>query len=123
MNCRGVRGATTATENSEHAIITATRELLERMVAVNGIQLDDIASIIFTVTPDLNAAHPARAARELGWRYIPLMCVQEMKVKNSLHRCIRILLLWNTDLPARAIHHVYLRGASVLRPDLVKEEQ
>ena len=123
MNCRGVRGATTATENSERAIITATRELLEQMVAVNGIQLDDVASIIFTVTADLDAAHPARAARELGWRYIPLMCVQEMEVVNSLRRCIRVLLLWNTELPAREIHHVYLRGASVLRPDLIKEEQ
>ncbi len=122
MNCRGVRGATTAAENSERSIVVATRELLERMVALNGINSDDIASIIFTTTRDLDAAYPAQAARELGWKYIPLMCVQEMAVADSLARCIRVLILWNTERPVRDIQHVYLGEASVLRPDLTKEE-
>ncbi len=122
MKCRGVRGATTATENSGEEIVAATRELLERMAAINGIAVDDIASVIFTVTPDLDTAYPARAAREMGWAHTPLLCLQEMRVAGSLPSCIRVLVLWNTDLPAPAIRHVYLREASILRPDLTKEE-
>ena len=121
MSCRGVRGATSVEENNRHAIIAATRELLERMIAANGIMIEDIASVIFTTTNDLDAAYPARAAREMGWTEIPLSCVQEMTVVGGLSRCVRVLLLWNTETPMHAINHVYLRRASILRPDLAKE--
>ena len=122
MNCRGMRGATTVGENSERAIIAATQTLLERMVSANSIATENIASVIFTTTPDLDAAYPARAARDLGWTDTPLLGMQEIDVPDSLPRCVRVLILWNTDLPVDQITHVYLGAAAVLRPDLVREE-
>ena len=83
-----------------------------------GLEPADLASAMFTLTPDLQAVHPARAARDLGWDQVPLMCAVEIAVPGSLPRCIRILLHWNTDLPQSAIHHVYLHAAIALRPDL-----
>ena len=123
MSCRGMRGATTVGENSERAIIAATRTLLERMVSANGIATKDIASVIFTTTPDLDAAYPARAARDLGWTDTPLLGAQEIDVPNSLPRCVRVLILWNTDRSIDQITHVYLGAAAALRPDLVREEE
>ena len=118
MGCRGIRGAITVEADSADAIVTATRELLVGMVAANGVVVADIASAIFTVTPDLTAAFPARAARELGWRHVPLLDAQEVPVPGSLPRCIRVLLLWNTERPQEEIRHVYLGEAESLRPDL-----
>jgi chorismate mutase len=121
MTVRGIRGATSVDVNDAEPIIAATRELLERIVAANGLATEDVASVIFTATSDLDAAYPARAAREMGWVHVPLLCMQEMAVVGSLPRCIRVLVLWNTDRPAGQIRHVYLRRARALRPDLVKE--
>jgi chorismate mutase len=121
MACRGIRGAITVEVNDPGAIIVATRELLERIVFANGLLAEDIASVIFTATPDLDAVHPARAAREMGWVSTPLLCMQEMAVKDSLPRCIRVLVLWNTELPSEQVRHVYLGGARALRPDLTEE--
>jgi chorismate mutase len=121
MTIRGIRGATSVDVNDAEPIIAATRELLERIVAANGLATEDVASVIFTATSDLDAAYPARAAREMGWVHVPLLCMQEMAVVGSLPRCIRVLVLWNTDRPAGQIRHVYLRRACALRPDLVKE--
>lgn len=123
MNCHGIRGATSVEANDSRAIIAATRELLEQMVAANDLVIEDVASVIFTTTNDLDADYPARAAREMGWDNIPLLCLQEMAVANSVPRCIRILILWNTDRTLDQIKHVYLRRASILRPDLAKEEK
>lgn len=121
MTTRGIRGAITAENNSPHAILHATRTLLTEILDANPALLaDDIASILFTVTTDLNAAHPAQAARHLGWTHVPLMCFQEIPVPNSLPHCIRVLIHWNTDLSQYAINHVYLGAAIALRPDLVK---
>ena len=83
--------------------------------------MDDIASVTFTATPDLTATSPARAAREMGWVQVPMLCMQEMDVAGSLPRCIRILVLWNTSLSQQSIRHVYLGEALALRPDLVEE--
>jgi len=121
MNCRGIRGATGVEVNEAGVLIAATRELLERIVAANGLSVEDVASVIFTATPDLDAAYPARAAREMGWVHTPLLCVQEMAVAGSLPRCIRVLVHWNTDLPPERIRHVYLGGARALRPDWARE--
>ncbi|MBN1661142.1 MAG: chorismate mutase [Anaerolineae bacterium] len=118
MPCRGVRGATTVDADSAEEIMAATRELLEQMVAVNGIDLADVASVIFTATPDLAAAFPARAAREMGWDRVPLLDAIEIPVPGSLPRCVRVLIHWNTDLAQAEVRHVYLRGTAVLRPDL-----
>jgi chorismate mutase len=121
MACRGIRGATGVDANDAGAIISATRELLERIVSANDLPVQDVASVTFSATPDLDAACPARAAREMGWVNTPLLCVQEMAVVGSLPRCVRVLVLWNTDLPPDRVRHVYLGRARVLRPDLVEE--
>lgn len=122
IRCRGIRGATTVDTDSAAAIVAATGELLERIVTENEVNASDIASALFTLTPDLTGAFPARAARELGWLHVPLLDAQEIPVPGSLRRCIRVLIHWNTDRSQREIRHVYLRGATQLRPDLVKEE-
>ncbi len=116
--CRGVRGAITVNENSYEAIVEATRQLLETMTRLNDMDLDDIASVYFTTTTDLDAAYPAVAARELGWLDVALLCAHEMNVGDGLPYCIRVLIHWNTTLPAKELRHVYLRDAKVLRPDL-----
>jgi chorismate mutase len=123
MPCRGIRGAVCVETNDAEAIVAATREMLEQVVADNNLAVEDIACVIFTATPDLDTAYPARAAREMGWLTTPLLCEQEMVVKGGMPRCIRALILWNTDLPADQIRHVYLGKARALRPDLVIEEE
>ena len=119
MALRGVRGATTVDLDDAAQVLSACRELLEAVLTANpSLRLEDLASAIFTATTDLTAAYPARAAREMGWGLVPLMCAQEIPVSGSLERCIRVLIHWNTDLPQEAIQHVYLRKAASLRPDL-----
>ena len=122
MTCRGIRGAVCVETNDAAAIVAATREMLERVVADNDLAVEDIACVIFTATPDLDTAYPARAAREMGWMSTPLLCEQEMVVKGGMPRCIRALLLWNTDLPADQVRHVYLGKARALRPDLSRQD-
>ena len=120
MTCRGVRGATTVEINQRDEILTATRQLLAVMIRRNGIEPEDVASAIFSLTSDLNAEFPALAARQLGWLDVPLLCTHEVTVPGSLPRCIRILIHWNTDKPQREIIPIYLREAVRLRPDLSK---
>jgi chorismate mutase len=120
MVVRGIRGATVAEADQPEAILRATRELLEKILQSNeSLGPDDIASAFFTVTPDLHSAYPAGAARQIGWQRVPMMCAQEIPVPNGLPYCIRVLILWNTDLPSEAVRHVYLNQAAELRPDLV----
>jgi len=121
--CRGIRGATTADNNSRSAIIAATRDLLTRIVEANSVCAEDIASVIFSTTPDLNAEFPAVAARELGWVDTALLCTHEMGVPASLDCCIRVLIHWNTCHEARDIVHVYLGQAARLRPDIQSHRQ
>lgn len=121
MICRGIRGAICAETNQADAILKATRLLLERLAAANDLSPTDIASVIFTTTADLDAAYPARAARELGWTRVPLLCMQEMSVVGSLQRCIRVLIHWNTERAMQEIQHVYLGEAQALRPDLAEQ--
>ncbi len=126
---RGVRGATTVTENTATAIFEATQELLIEMLNTNQIcmdaknptleELEVVCSIMFTVTHDLNAAFPAEAARNgLGMKFVPLLNALEIHVPNRLERAIRVMMHVNTTKTQRQINHVYLRGAIVLRPDL-----
>ncbi len=115
--CRGVRGATTVPENSREAILRETRRLLALMIHLNGIRAEDVASAILTTTPDLNAEFPALAARQLGWKHVPLLCGHEMNVPDQLPRVVRVLVHWNTDKTQREIIHVYLGEAAKLRPD------
>lgn len=115
VRCRGVRGATFATEDTPEAILSATRELLAAIAAANGIATEDIASAFFTSTSDLRSAFPARAARELGWADVPLLGATEVDNPTGLPRCIRVLLHWNTSRRQDEIVHVYLRGSDVMR--------
>ncbi len=117
MICRGVRGATIAQANTRDAILDATRELLMGIILLNGIRPEDVASVVLTTTHDLNAEYPAVAARQLGWRDVPLICAHEMDVPGGLPMCVRILVMWNTERPQDEIRHVYLHDAASLRPD------
>lgn len=120
MLCRGVRGATTADANTRDEILTATRQLLGLMIRINGIDPEDVASAVFSLTRDLDAEFPALAARQLGWLDVPLLCTYEVDVPGSLRRCVRVLVHWNTDKPQHEIRHVYIKDAVKLRPDLSK---
>ena len=122
MPTRGVRGATIVASNDAQTILSATGELLKEMVSSNGILVEDIAAVLFTTTEDLDAAFPAKAARLLGWQQVPLLDAREIPVPGSLPRCVRVLLLWNTDVPQCKVSHVYQREARKLRPDLTKPE-
>ena len=115
LACRGIRGATTVTENTKDAILSGTTELLERLVDENDIQREQLAAAIFTTTRDLNAEFPAVAARQLGWTDVALLCSHEMDVPNALPSCIRVLLLVNTDKSPQELVNLYLRGAKNLR--------
>jgi len=112
-----VRGAITVDEDSKEAIHAGTAELLVTLFERNGLGAEDLVSIIFTATPDLTADFPAVAARELGLGQVPLLCAQEIPVGGAISRCIRVLVHCYPD-PEQAIHHVYLREARQLRPDL-----
>ncbi len=120
VQVRGVRGAITVGDNTRDAILAGSRRLLEALVEVNGIRSEEIGSILFSLTADLYAAHPAAAARELGWMMVPLFCCMEVPVPDSLPRCIRVLIHWNTEKDQDEIEHVYLEDAVRLRPDLVR---
>jgi chorismate mutase len=126
---RGIRGATTVFENTPEAIFDATKELLIEMLEQNALcqhahapkeeELEPLCSIIFTVTPDLNAAFPAEAARNgLNMKFVPLLNALEIPVPGRLQRAIRVMMHINTDKKQQEIKHVYLRDAIVLRPDL-----
>jgi chorismate mutase len=121
--CRGVRGATVAEANTREAILASTRELLQRMIDANGMEAADVASAIFTTSPDLDAEFPAVAARQLGWYDQALLCGHEIAVPGALERCVRILVHWNTPKSAREIEHIYMNGAESLRPDQMRSGQ
>ncbi|CAG1770899.1 chorismate mutase [uncultured bacterium] len=117
MRVRGIRGATTAEANTREAILAATDELLRLMIDANQVCAEDVASVFFTTTSDLNAEFPALAARALGWHDVALMCGHEMSVPHGLPLCVRILIHWNTRVQAAEVQHVYIKGAAHLRPD------
>ena len=114
--CRGIRGATTADANTREAILEATQELLEGLIEKNQIDQESVAAAIFSTTTDLNAEFPAVAARtKLGWQHIALFNTHEMGVPNDAPKCIRVLLLVNTDKASSELVNLYMRGAINLR--------
>ena len=121
MPVRGIRGAIDIAVNTKEEILSKSRELLEAIVKANGIAAEDIACAIFTLTPDLNADFPAYAARQLGWRDVPLMCARELDVPAAMEKVIRVLLLVNSDTPSSKIKHQYLGDTPKLRPDLAQK--
>ncbi|GGF88810.1 chorismate mutase [Paenibacillus abyssi] len=122
MSVRGIRGAITVSKNEEQEILQATIELLNGIIQDNQIIPDDIGCVFVTVTNDLDDTFPAVAIRQMpGWELVPLMCALEVPVKGSLERCIRLMVMVNTDKKQSEIRHVYLRGAQALRPDLASK--
>lgn len=117
---RGIRGATTVENNDKREILDASAQMLEKIISENEINIDDIVSIIFTITPDLTKAFPAAAAREMGIVNVPLLDMSEPEIDGALKKCIRILMHINTEKNNSDMKHIYLKGAKVLRPDLVK---
>lgn len=117
MPIRGLRGAITVSKNTKEDILSATKELLQKMLKENNLEIEDIASIIFSTTPDLNAEFPAFAARQLGMDYTPLLCMHEIDVPGSLKKCIRILMHINTAKTQKEMRAIYLKEAASLRPD------
>lgn len=115
---RGVRGAITVERDDATLLLDATERLLRQIVAENDIRSEDVASALFTLTPDLCSQFPAVAARRMGWTRVPLLNFTEIAVPDGLPRVIRVLLHVNTDKRQDQIVHVYLDGARVLRPDL-----
>jgi chorismate mutase len=116
LQCRGIRGAITVSANNRKNILAATRKLLLKMVEANKIDTEDIGAIFFTTTPDLDAEFPAAATRELGWpSNLALLCGHEMSVPDALPRCLRVLMLVNTERESDEITHVYLGEAKNLK--------
>lgn len=119
MMVRGIRGATTVDRDDAQTILSATEELVREIVSANAIRPEDVASALFTVTPDLRAEFPAAGARRMGWTMVPLLNFTEIGVPGRLPRCIRVLVHVNTERTQAEMVHVYLREAVALRPDLV----
>ena len=118
MPVRGIRGAVNVSRNSRQEIFTKTRDLLRAMVRANRIREKDVAAAFFTLTPDLDADFPAYAARDMGWRHVPMMCASELGVPRGMKKVVRIMLLVNTSVPPSRIRHQYLGDTPSLRPDL-----
>ena len=115
---RGIRGATTVERDDAEEILEATKELLNQMAEANAIVPEQMASIFFSLTPDLDAAFPAEAARRLGWTYVPVICMRELSVPGALAKAVRVIMMAETSAPQNAVRHIYLRRAVSLRKDL-----
>ncbi len=118
---RAIRGATTINENTAEEIFSVTIELLKEMTRQNDIRKDDIISIIFSVTSDIDAAFPATAARQIGWTKTAMLCTYEMDVPGSLRKCIRVMMHIETEKDNNELKYVYLREAKRLRPDIAEQ--
>jgi len=116
---RGIRGATTVTQNDKAEILQATIEVMKEIQRENQILPDDISQIIISMTNDLNATFPAGGLRQIsGFQFVPVMCAKEIEVPGSLSKCIRLMVTVNTTKKPNEIHHVFLNEAIHLRPDL-----
>ncbi|MBO9128240.1 chorismate mutase [Bacillus sp. 165] len=118
---RGFRGATTVQRNEQEEILEATEELLRELARKNKVEPHYITSVLISATEDIDACFPAAALRNIeGWQYVPVICMKEIKVPNSLQKCIRVMMTAETDLKQKEIEHIYLKNAVQLRPDLQK---
>ena len=117
---RAIRGATQASANSAEAIDSATKELLLEMLRANQLTPVEVISVLFTVSPDLNAAFPAGSARELGFSEVPLICSVEIDVPGALERTIRVMAHVESSLSKSEISHIYLGAAKSLRRDIAQ---
>ncbi|MBX9957193.1 chorismate mutase [Peribacillus sp. RS7] len=119
---RGIRGATTVERDTEMEVISAVEKLMAEIIQVNEIDPDMVASVFFSATEEIRSVFPAKALRKFeGWTYVPVTCMKEIPVSNSLPFCIRVMIHVNTTKSQKEIQHVYQAGATVLRPDLTKQ--
>lgn len=118
---RGIRGATTVERDTEMEVISAVEKLMAEIIQVNEVDPDMVASVFFSATEEIRSVFPAKALRKFeGWTYVPVTCMKEIPVSNSLPFCIRVMIHVNTTKSQKEIQHVYQAGATVLRPDLTK---
>ena len=110
-----IRGATTIEHDDKDEIRKAVRELLEQIESRNGIKESEIVSIVFSSTSDIHSYYPAKAAREAGFESCSLFSAMEPEIDGGLNLCIRVMMFIEKNVEP---HHVYLRGARVLRKDL-----
>ena len=120
---RAFRGATQLSADTKEDMRSAVVELLKEILSVNSLEHEDLISILFTATPDIQSDFPAAGVREFGLVDLPLICAQELDIKGALPRTIRLLIHANSSLSRAQISHVYLRGATILRPDLAKNSK
>ncbi len=120
---RGIRGATTVERDEAQHILERTQALLLEMARANDISPSEMSSICFTMTPDLHATFPAEAARQVGWQYVPVICMRELNVPHGLPMTIRVLMQAETARSQEEVHHIYQHHAVVLREDLVKSHE
>ncbi|QNK47844.1 chorismate mutase [Brevibacterium sp. PAMC23299] len=119
---RGIRGATTVESDTEMEVIAAVEKLMAEIIQVNEVDPDMVASVFFSATEEIRSVFPAKALRKFeGWTYVPVTCMKEIPVSNSLPFCIRVMIHVNTTKSQKEIQHVYQAGATVLRPDLTKQ--
>ncbi|MGW6664101.1 MULTISPECIES: chorismate mutase [Peribacillus] len=119
---RGIRGATTVERDTEMEVISAAEKLMAEIIQVNEIDPEMVASVFFSATEEIRSVFPAKALRKFeGWTYVPVTCMKEIPVNNSLPFCIRVMIHVNTTKSQKEIQHVYQAGATVLRPDLTKQ--
>lgn len=119
---RGLRGATTVKKNEAEEIISTTKQLIDEMVSANNVSPDDISHVFISVTKDIDAVFPARALREFsGWTHVPVMCMKEIDVPNSLEKCIRVMMVIRTNKKPTEMNHIFQNEAIQLRPDLAKK--
>ena len=118
MPVRALRGATTVDEDVPDRINERVQVLLNRMLERNGVDKEDLISIVFTATDDIHSMFPALAARAIGFGDVPLLCARELDIVSGTPMCVRILMHIETDIPRSGLHHVYLEGAKGLRDDL-----
>ncbi|NSW76605.1 MAG: chorismate mutase [Candidatus Atribacteria bacterium] len=124
MMVRGIRGAITVDHDEKDEIKSATLNLFQAILVQNQLSPSDISCVFITATPDISSVFPAEAIREIeDFRYVPVLCAQEIDVKGAMPRCVRMLVLAMTRCEPREIKHVYLRGAQRLRQDLCEERK
>jgi chorismate mutase len=115
---RALRGATTVDADTEEQVQQRVKALVVEMLDRNGVDKDDIISIVFTATDDIRSIFPATAARAAGLGDVPLLCARELDVRSGTPLCIRVLMHLSTDRSRDELRHVYLEGAKGLRDDL-----
>ena len=120
MSVRAIRGATQVEANTAESIYSGVAELLSEILSSNGLTPKDVISVLFTSSPDLNAAFPAAGAREVGFESVPLICAVEIDVPGALERTIRVMAHVESSVSAEAISHIYLHGAKSLRRDIAQ---